>query len=63
MSEKRQVSMEPTRNLSVAEIDAVSGAGNMIHVPYFGLDVWADSHGYGASTSNGNFYYAIDVKT
>jgi hypothetical protein len=62
MSEHSEHSLQPLRALSEAEIETVAGAMG-INVPYLGFFVYADKHGYGASTTSGNYTYAVDVNT
>lgn len=62
MSERAEKSL-PVRELSVAEIDDVSGAAKSIWLPNLQMEIYAGKSGYGANMESGNFYYAIDVKT
>ena len=61
MSERAEKSL-PVRELSVAEIDDVSGAAKSIWLPNLQMEIYAGKSGYGANMESGNFYYAIDVK-
>ncbi len=63
MSERSETVSQPVRVLSDAEIDDVSGAAKAIWLENLHMQIYAGPSGYGASMENGNFYYAIDVKT
>jgi hypothetical protein len=63
MSEHSEKSLQPVRALSASEVEAVAGAQMAINIPYLGFFVYAGEHGYGASTTSGNYTYAVDVKT
>jgi hypothetical protein len=63
MSEHNEHSSQSVRTLAAAEVDAVSGAQMAVYIPFLDFMVYADKHGYGASTTNGNYTYAVDVHT
>ena len=63
MSERSEYSSQPVRTLCAAEVDAVSGAQMAVYIPYLDFMVYAGKNGYGASTTNGNYTYAVDVHT